>query len=53
MHHAVLGIYSCAPTGGAPHCILIMSKKINEDKLRKKLDNYGVMETTLEWEMED
>ena len=30
-----------------------MSKKINEDKLKKNLDNYGVMETTLEWEMED
>ena len=29
-----------------------MSRKIKEDKLRKKLDNNGVMETTLEWEME-
>ena len=30
-----------------------MSRKIREDKLRKKLDNIGVMETTVEWEMED
>ena len=30
-----------------------MSNRINEDKLRKKVFNYGLMETTLEWEMED
>ena len=35
------------------HSWLTTSNKIIKDKLRKKVDNYGVMETTLEWEMED
>ena len=30
-----------------------MSTRIKEDKHRKKVDKFGVMETTLEWEMED
>ena len=30
-----------------------MSKRINEDKLKTNLDNNGVMETTLEWEVEN
>ena len=30
-----------------------MSKKIDEDKLKISLDNNGVMETTLEWEVEN
>ena len=29
-----------------------MSRKIKVDKLKTNLDNYGVMETTLKWEVE-
>ena len=30
-----------------------MSRRINVDKFRNKLDNNGVLETTLEWEVEN